>query len=119
MSIVLLTALSVFACEPEWAALATELGGDKVNVYVATSAFQDVHRIDAKPSLVARARSADLVVATGAELEIGVGAEIHDQDAVRRFERPQRRCEGFGFRLGDRKLADDFERPVGELGRKG
>ena len=40
-------------------ALATELGGDKVNVYTATSALQDVHRVDAKPSLVARARSAD------------------------------------------------------------
>jgi zinc/manganese transport system substrate-binding protein len=51
--------------------LVTELGGDKVNVYTATSAFQDVHRVDAKPSLVARARTADLVVATGADLEIG------------------------------------------------
>src|ERR1041384_332602 len=64
-------ALKVLATTPDWGALTTELGGDKVNVYVATSAFQDVHRIDAKPSLVARARSADLVVATGAELEIG------------------------------------------------
>src|SRR3954463_2053421 len=64
-------ALKVLATTPEWGALTTELGGDKVNVYIATSAFQDVHRIDAKPSLVARARSADLVVATGAELEIG------------------------------------------------
>jgi zinc/manganese transport system substrate-binding protein len=64
-------ALRVLAKTPEWGALTTELGGDKVNVYTATSAFQDVHRIDAKPSLVARARSADLVVATGAQLEIG------------------------------------------------
>jgi zinc/manganese transport system substrate-binding protein len=64
-------ALKVLATTPEWGALTTELGGDKVNVYIATSAFQDVHRIDAKPSLVARARSADLVVSTGAELEIG------------------------------------------------
>jgi zinc/manganese transport system substrate-binding protein len=64
-------ALKVLATTPELGALTTELGGDKVNVYTATSAFQDVHRIDAKPSLVARARSADLVVATGAELEIG------------------------------------------------
>ncbi len=64
-------ALKVLATTPEWGALTTELGGDKVNVYTATSAFQDVHRIDAKPSLVARARSADLVVATGAQLEIG------------------------------------------------
>ncbi len=64
-------ALKVLATTPDWASLATELGGDKVNVYTATSAFQDVHRVDAKPSLVARARSADLVVATGADLEIG------------------------------------------------
>jgi zinc/manganese transport system substrate-binding protein len=64
-------ALKVLATTPDWGALTTELGGDKVNVYVATSAFQDVHRVDAKPSLVARARSADLVVTTGADLEIG------------------------------------------------
>ncbi|MEJ1960926.1 MAG: zinc ABC transporter substrate-binding protein [Gammaproteobacteria bacterium] len=64
-------AIKVLATTPEWGALTTELGGDKVNVYTATNAFQDVHRIDAKPSLVARARSADLVVAAGAELEIG------------------------------------------------
>jgi zinc/manganese transport system substrate-binding protein len=64
-------ALKVLATTPDWASLVTELAGDKVNVYTATSAFQDVHRVDAKPSLVARARTADLVVATGADLEIG------------------------------------------------
>lgn len=64
-------ALRVLATTPDWAALVTELAGDKANVYTATSAFQDVHRVDAKPSLVARARTADLVVATGADLEIG------------------------------------------------
>lgn len=64
-------ALRILATTSDWGALATELGGDKVNVYTATNAFQDVHRVDAKPSLIARARSADLVVATGAELEIG------------------------------------------------
>jgi zinc/manganese transport system substrate-binding protein len=64
-------AVRVLATTPEWAALTTELGGAKVDVYAATNAFQDVHRVEAKPSLIARARSADLVVATGAELEIG------------------------------------------------
>jgi zinc/manganese transport system substrate-binding protein len=64
-------ALNIFACEPEWGALARELGGDKVSVYVATTALQDAHRIEARPSLIARARSADLVVCTGAELELG------------------------------------------------
>ena len=64
-------ALNVFATVPEWGALAEELGGDAVKVYVATNALQDPHHIEAKPSLIARARGADLVVATGAELEIG------------------------------------------------
>ena len=64
-------ALNVFACEPEWAALARELGGDDVKVYAATTALQDPHRIEARPSLIAQMRRADLVVCTGAELEIG------------------------------------------------
>ena len=64
-------ALRIFACEPEWGALAQELGGNLVEVSVATSALQDPHQIQAKPSLIARARNADLVVCTGAELEIG------------------------------------------------
>src|SRR3982751_2317775 len=64
-------ALKVLATTPDWGALVTELGGERVNVYVATTAMQDVHRVEAKPSLVARARTADLVVATGAELEVG------------------------------------------------
>ena len=63
--------LNIFATVPEWGALAEELGGDNVKVYVATNALQDPHHIEAKPSLIARARNADLVVATGAELEIG------------------------------------------------
>src|SRR5438876_11281280 len=66
-----LAALSVFATVPEWGALAEELGGDKVKVYTATNALQDPHHVEAKPSLIARAGSADLVVATGAELETG------------------------------------------------
>ena len=64
-------AVNVFACEPEWAALAQELGGDRVSVYAATTAQQDAHHIEARPSLIARMRSADLVVCTGAELEAG------------------------------------------------
>ncbi|MBV5276714.1 zinc ABC transporter substrate-binding protein, partial [bacterium] len=62
-------ALNVFATVPEWGALAQEIGGDRVKVYNATHGLQDPHRIEAKPSLIARARSAQLVVATGAELE--------------------------------------------------
>jgi len=64
-------ALKVFACEPEWDALARELGGDKVKSESATTALQDVHRIEARPSLIAKVRSANLLVCTGADLEVG------------------------------------------------
>ena len=66
-----LAALNVFACEPEWGSLAETLGADQVRVYTATTALQDPHRIEARPSLIARARNADLVVCSGAELELG------------------------------------------------
>jgi len=64
-------ALRVLACEPEWGALAQELGGPLVEAAVATTALQDPHQIQARPSLIARARNADLVACTGAELEAG------------------------------------------------
>jgi zinc/manganese transport system substrate-binding protein len=63
--------LGIFACEPEWGALARELAGEQARIYIATTALQDPHRIEARPSLIARARSADLVVCAGAELEAG------------------------------------------------
>ncbi len=64
-------ALKILATVPEWAALAQEIGGAQVKVSSATTALQDPHRIEARPSLIARARNADLLLATGAELEMG------------------------------------------------
>ncbi|MDH3645959.1 MAG: zinc ABC transporter substrate-binding protein [Gammaproteobacteria bacterium] len=63
--------LRIFACEPEWAALATEIGPKKVKAYSATNARQDPHYIQARPSLIAKVRKADLVICSGAQLEIG------------------------------------------------
>lgn len=63
--------LQVFTCEPEWAALARVLGGEQLEIYSATTYQQDPHHIQARPSLIARARRADLLVCTGAELEVG------------------------------------------------
>ncbi len=63
--------VNIFACEPEWGALAEEIGGDKVEVFSATTARQDPHYIRAKPSLIAAMRKAELIVCSGAGLEIG------------------------------------------------
>ena len=64
-------AVNIFACEPEWAALAREIGGEKVEVFSATSAQQDPHHIRARPSLIAAMRKADLVICSGGGLEEG------------------------------------------------
>ena len=64
-------ALNVFACEPEWAALTQQLAGNQASIYTATGPLQDPHQVQARPSLIAKARSAQLLVCTGAELEIG------------------------------------------------
>lgn len=61
----------IFACEPEWAALVKEIGGDKIEASAATTARQDPHHVRARPSLIAAMRRADLVICSGAGLEVG------------------------------------------------
>jgi len=63
--------INVFSCEPEWTSLLTELVKTNVKVYTATTAKQDPHHIQARPSLIAKMRRADLIVCTGAGLEAG------------------------------------------------
>ncbi len=62
--------LNIFACEPEYAALAKEIAPD-ARIYSATTAMQDPHQVQARPSLIAKMRQADLVICAGAELEVG------------------------------------------------
>lgn len=66
-----LAQLRVFSCEPEWSALAQELGAGQLDIFTATTAQQDPHHIQPRPSLIAKARRADLLLCTGAELEAG------------------------------------------------
>lgn len=63
--------VQIFACEPEWAALAGEIAGDYVETTVATNALQDPHYIQARPSLIAGIRNADLLICSGSGLEDG------------------------------------------------
>jgi zinc/manganese transport system substrate-binding protein len=77
--------LNVFACEPEWGALATEIGGDKVHVYTATTGLQDPHQVQARPTLISSARNANVTVCTGAELEVGWLPQLIQQSANSRI----------------------------------
>ena len=63
--------VNIFACEPEWKSLAQEIGGDKIEVKSATTAYQDPHHIRARPSLIAAIIKADILFCTGMELESG------------------------------------------------
>lgn len=63
--------LRVLACETEWGQLASEIGGELVQVKNASAPGQDAHHIQARPSLLAQVRRADMVLCTGAELETG------------------------------------------------
>jgi zinc/manganese transport system substrate-binding protein len=63
--------INVFACEPEWKALAEQLGGDKVHAVSATNGLEDPHQVQARPSLISQMRGADLLVCSGADLEVG------------------------------------------------
>lgn len=63
-------AQTIFACEPEWAAL-TRILLPAAQLNVATHAQQDPHHIEARPGLIAQLRSADAAICTGAGLESG------------------------------------------------
>jgi zinc/manganese transport system substrate-binding protein len=64
-------ALNVVATTEDLAAIAREVGGDKVKVEALARGYQDPHFVEAKPSFILKLHSADLLVAVGRELEIG------------------------------------------------
>ena len=53
------------------AALAQEVGGDKVDVESIARGYQDPHFVDAKPSFLLKLKRADLLIVVGLQLEIG------------------------------------------------
>jgi len=63
--------LNVVTTTEDLAALAREVGGDKVKVESLSRGYQDPHFVEAKPSFVIKLHSADLLIAVGRELEIG------------------------------------------------
>lgn len=64
-------AVNVVATTEDLAALAREVGGDKIKVEAIARGYQDPHFVEAKPSFILKLHAADLLVAVGRELEIG------------------------------------------------
>jgi zinc/manganese transport system substrate-binding protein len=63
--------VNVVASTEDLAALAREVGGDKVKVESIARGYQDPHFVEAKPSFILKLAKADLLVVVGRELEIG------------------------------------------------
>src|SRR6266850_3657659 len=63
--------IKVVATLPDFASLAREIGGDKVEVSAMAKPTEDSHFVDARPSFVVQLRSADVLIDGGAELELG------------------------------------------------
>jgi zinc/manganese transport system substrate-binding protein len=61
--------LNIVATTPDLAAIAREIGGDKVDVFTLAKPTEDPHFIDAKPSFVVKLNRADALLEGGAELE--------------------------------------------------
>src|SRR5215468_7257648 len=64
-------AINVVATTEDLAALAREVGGDKIKVEAIARGYQDPHFVEAKPSFILKLNSADLLIVVGRELEIG------------------------------------------------
>src|SRR5262245_10794983 len=63
--------LNIMTATTDLAALAQEIGGDKVQVESVARGYQDPHFVEAKPSFLLKLRKADLLIVVGLELEIG------------------------------------------------
>src|SRR4051794_31884481 len=63
--------LNVETTTEDLAALAREVGGDKVNVEAIAKGYQDPHFVESKPSFLLKLQKADLLVVVGLQLEIG------------------------------------------------
>jgi len=61
----------IVATTADLAALAQEVGGDKVIVVGLAKGYQDPHFVDPKPSFILEVSRADLLIVVGRELEIG------------------------------------------------
>ena len=63
--------LNVMTTTEDLAALAREVGGDKINVDSIAKGYQDPHFVEPKPSFLLKLQKADMLAVVGLQLEIG------------------------------------------------
>jgi zinc/manganese transport system substrate-binding protein len=104
--------LYVVTATTDLAALAQEMGGDRVEVESIARGYQDPHFVEAKPSFLLKLRKADLLVVVGLQLEIGWLPPLISQSGNPRIQGP-----GAAGYLDASQFAEILEIPTGEVTR--
>ena len=103
--------LNVVTSTTDLAALAQEVGGDKINVEAIARGYQDPHFVEAKPSFLLKLKNADLLVSVGLDLEIGWLPPLITQSGNGRIQ------PGANGYLDASQFAEILEIPTGKITR--
>ena len=103
--------LNVITATTDLAALAQEVGGDKIDVESIARGYQDPHFVEAKPSFLLKLRHADLLVVVGLDLEIGWLPPLITQSG-----NPKIQPASAGY-LDASQFAEILEKPTGQVTR--
>src|SRR5437660_11498146 len=103
--------LNVITATTDMAALAQEVGGDRINVESIAKGYQDPHFVEAKPSFLLKLRQADLLITVGLQLEIGWLPPLITQSGNRRIQ------VGANGYLDASQFAEILEIPTGTVTR--
>src|SRR6476661_2850026 len=105
--------INVVGSTEDLAAIAREVGGDRVAVDTIARGYQDPHFVEAKPSFLLKLQKADLLVAVGLQLEIGWLPPLQTQSGNSKI---QVGAPGF---MEVSNFADVLEVPTGAITRAG
>lgn len=103
--------LNVVTSTTDLAALAQEVGGDRISVESIAKGYQDPHFVEAKPSFLLKLRQADLLISVGLELEIGWLPPLITQSG-----NPRVQVGATGY-LDASQFAEILEKPTGQITR--
>src|SRR5437762_11440932 len=103
--------LKVITSTEDMAALAREVGGDRISVESLARGYQDSHFVEPKPSFIAKVHGADLLISVGLQLEIGWLPPLITQS---RNPRVQPGAPGY---LEASQFAEVLEKPAGGVSR--
>src|SRR5438067_13031637 len=103
--------LIVVTSTTDLAALAQEVGGDKINVEAIAKGYQDPHFVEAKPSFLLKLKNADLLISVGLDLEIGWLPPLITQSGNGRIQ------PGANGYLDASQFAEILEIPQGKVTR--